>query len=201
MDGVCLDEDNAERRSGARLILRAAQESDVAALVALADNSRIAQNLATMPYPYGPADARAWIRRGAALGAGEAAFVIQLNDRAQRVIGCAGYGVLDHQEPDIGYWIGEPFWGRGYATEAAHLVVDHAFMIAGLRRLRASCRVPNRPSRRVLEKCGFQFCGDGMLYSRYHNAAVPVHEFRLDRKTWVSLKAWGAADMLREGAA
>ena len=117
------------------LVMRAPQESDIAHLVALADNHHVAQMLARMPHPYGEAEARA------------------------------------------------------YATEAAHALVDLAFRNTAISVLHASCRVINPASRRVIHKCGFQYAGQGMLNSIVAGQ-VPVERYRLDRKTWVSLRTW-----------
>jgi RimJ/RimL family protein N-acetyltransferase len=90
----------------------------------------------------------------------------------------------------MGYWIGEPHWKKGYATEAAHALVDLAFRVTGIEALHVSCRVINPASRRVIHKCGFQYAGQGMLNSIVAGQ-VPVERYRLDRRTWVSLRSWG----------
>jgi RimJ/RimL family protein N-acetyltransferase len=90
---------------------------------------------------------------------------------------------------ELGYWIGEPYWKRGYATEAAHALVDLAFQKTSIQVLHASTRVINPASRRVIHKCGFQYAGQGMLNSIVAGQ-VPVERYRLDRKTWISLRNW-----------
>ena len=89
----------------------------------------------------------------------------------------------------FGQFLGEPFWGRGYATEAAHALVDLAFRATEIVALHAACRVINPASRRVIHKCGFQYAGQGMLNSIVAGQ-VPVERYRLDRKTWASLRSW-----------
>src|SRR5690606_31281586 len=93
--------------------------------------------------------------------------------------------------PEIGYWIGEPWWGRGYATEAAHALVDLAFRETPIAVLHASTRTVNPGSRRVLHKCGFQYAGQGMMRS-LASGQVPIERYRLDRRTWTSLRNWAA---------
>ncbi len=92
---------------------------------------------------------------------------------------------------EIGYWLGVPYWGQGYATEAARAVIDHAFGDLEHEALQAGARVSNPASRRVLEKCGFQWTGVRLSRIRAINSAAPTDRFRLDRKLWESLKAWG----------
>ena len=109
-----------------------------------------------------------------------------------RLIGIIGYGALDEGAPlHLGYWIGEPFWGQGYATEAAQSTVDFVFSSTPIERLTAAARITNPASRRVLVKCGFQFVDQGMIQSRGAGGAVSVDRFMLDRSTWRALKRWG----------
>ena len=119
--------------------------------------------------------------------AGEVCFVITLDDT---LIGACA---VDPREdgPEIGYWLGAPYWGQGFATEAVRAVIDHAFGDLQHEALQAGARVSNPASRRVLEKCAFQWAGVRLSRIRAINSAAPVDRFRLDRKLWVSLKRWG----------
>jgi RimJ/RimL family protein N-acetyltransferase len=103
-------------------------------------------------------------------------------------VGCAALNVTE-RGLELGYWLGEPFWRRGYATEAAHALVDLAFRATPVNVLHASCRVINPASRRVIHKCGFQYAGQGMMHSLVAGQ-VPIERYRLDRKTWTSLRTW-----------
>jgi len=70
-------------------------------------------------------------------------------------------------------------------------VIDHAFGDLGHDALQAGARVGNPASRRVLEKCGFQWTGVGLYRIRAIKSSAPLDRFRLDRGLWASLKAWG----------
>ena len=83
------------------------------------------------------------------------------------------------------------YWGRGFMTEAARAVIDYAFGDLGHETLQSGARVTNPASRRVLEKCAFQWTGVRLTRIRAINSAAPVDRFRLDRGLWLSLKAWG----------
>jgi RimJ/RimL family protein N-acetyltransferase len=107
------------------------------------------------------------------------------------VLGCCGIGKLDGEHPEIGYWLGVPFWGKGYATEAARALIDHAFGELGYDVLVSGARVSNPASRRVLQKCGFEWTGVGLYRIRALASSAPVDRFRLDRGLWASLKSWG----------
>ncbi len=169
-----------------RLIMRAPRDSDIPALVQLADNRHVAQMLARMPHPYGQAEARAFIAMAARKQPG-VSYALTLAGTGT-FIGCAGLNVKD-RGLELGYWIGEPYWKRGFATEAAHALVDLAFRSTAIQVLHVSVRVINPASRRVIHKCGFQYAGQGMMNSLVAGQ-VPVERYRLDRKTWDSLRSW-----------
>lgn len=169
-----------------RLTLRAARHEDAKAIAALANDLRIAANTARIPHPYGVADAEQFIETVNRQD-GEATFVILLGGA---LIGACG--VEPRQGgPEIGYWLGVSSWGHGYATEAVRAVIDHAFGDLGHEALQAGARVSNPASRRLLEKCGFQWTGVGLYRIRAISSSAPVDRFRLDRGLWASLKAWG----------
>jgi RimJ/RimL family protein N-acetyltransferase len=171
-----------------RLVLRPPHTDDAAELAVLADNRRVAEMLGRMPHPYGEAEARAFIARSGEKQAAGAVYAVTLADSGA-FIGCAGLNSTE-RGLELGYWFGEPYWKRGYATEAAHALVDLAFRATAINVLHVSCRVINPASRRVIHKCGFQYSGQGMLNSIVAGQ-VPVERYRLDRKTWVSLRTWG----------
>jgi RimJ/RimL family protein N-acetyltransferase len=171
-----------------RLVLRAPRLADVKAVAALANDRRIAENTLRIPHPYRAADAEAFI--GAANASDEeVVFLATLRDGS--IIGACGIAMFDGVTPEIGYWFGVPFWGNGYATEAARALVDHAFTALGHEHLVAGARVSNPASRRVLEKCGFQWTGVGLYRIRSIKSSAPCDRFRIDRGLWSSLKNWG----------
>lgn len=169
-----------------RLVLRRPRASDAPALASLADNRHVAEMLARMPHPYGQAAARSFIAMETNRRAG-AVYALTLAGSGA-MVGCAGLEVTG-RGLELGYWIGEPFWRLGYATEAAHALVDLAFEASPARVLHASCRVINPASRRVIHKCGFQYAGQGMMNALVAGH-VPIERYRLDRKTWASLRNW-----------
>jgi RimJ/RimL family protein N-acetyltransferase len=183
----------------ARLVLRAARLDDAKQVAALVNDRRIAENTARIPHPYSVDDATEWIR--AALSQSATSYVITI---AGEIIGACGLDIAPSQpslsptlasavrregsgrdagegRAELGYWIGAPFWGCGYATEAARGLIDHAFGSLGWEVLTASARVSNPASRRVLEKCGFQWTGVGLCRIRAISSSVPVDRFRLER--------------------
>jgi RimJ/RimL family protein N-acetyltransferase len=170
----------------ARLVLRAPRRGDVNAIATLVNDRRIAANTARIPHPYAIEDAEQFI---AAVNKreGEACFVITLDGAP---IGICSVD-LREDGPEIGYWLGVSYWGRGFATEAVRALIDHAFGDLEHDTLISGARVNNPASRRVLEKCGFQWTGVQLSRIRAINSAAPIDRFRLDRGLWASLKSWG----------
>ena len=169
-----------------RLVLRRPALADVKAIARLANDRRVAQNTSRLPYPYQVSDAERFVQ-----------FVEQQPRNTNFAITCGsdllgiiGVDLGKSDVPEIGYWLGVPYWGQGYATEAARAVIDYAFEEFGSAELRAGARVVNPASRRVLEKCGFQWTGVELRRVLSLGSSVPVDRFRLDRGVWTSLKSW-----------
>jgi RimJ/RimL family protein N-acetyltransferase len=171
-----------------RLVLRAPRLGDAKMIAALANDVRIAENTARIPHPYRKSDADDFIlsaNRGS-----ETTFLVAAHSGA--VMGACGFTQIDRHPPEVGYWLGVKFWGKGYATEAVRAVIDHVFTDFDCEAIHSAARVTNPASRRVLEKCGFQWTGAGLLRIRALASSAPIDRFRLDRGLWASLKSWGS---------
>lgn len=176
-----------------RLVLRAPHVEDIDALTHLANNAKIATMVSRMPHPYTKNDANDFVRRAKDGEIGKCVYAITRMDTGE-FMGCCGIETTaDESTVEIGYWLGEPYWNEGYATEAAHALIDMAFRTRDISFIDGRCRVTNTASRRVLQKCGFQFQGAGMVGSLALGGVMPVDWYRLDRKTWVSLRSWGVS--------
>jgi RimJ/RimL family protein N-acetyltransferase len=138
-----------------RLLLRPPELRDVPALVRWMSDFDIAKNLSTAPHPYTEENARAFVERMAdSLKRGDGwCFAIVRKDDYQ-LIGCCGVHLKDRAY-EIGYWLGKPFWNRGYVTEAARRLVAFAFQELKVERVWAGWFYDNPASGRVLEKLGF----------------------------------------------
>jgi RimJ/RimL family protein N-acetyltransferase len=170
-----------------RLTLRAPRLADAKTVAALANDKRIAENTARIPHPYRLADAESFI--AGAAQSGEVVFLIALRDKT--VIGACGIMYHHDATPELGYWLGVDYWGKGFATEALHAVIDYAFTDLAHEALQAGARVTNPASRRVLEKCGFQWTGVGLYRINAIKSSAPIDRFRLERGIWSALKGWG----------
>jgi RimJ/RimL family protein N-acetyltransferase len=169
-----------------RLVLRRPSLADVKAIARLANDRRIAQNTAAIPHPFKVSDAEAFVQ-STMKPSSEHAFAVTRNNE---IIGMVSAGLRKLDVPEIGYWLGVPYWGQGYATEAVRAAIDFAFEEFDCGEIRAGARVINTASRRVLEKCGFQWTGVELLRVASLGGSVPADRFRLDRGVWSSLKQW-----------
>jgi RimJ/RimL family protein N-acetyltransferase len=162
-----------------RLLLRAPRPEDARRVAALAGDRRVAENTARIPHPYEVADAEAWIA-GVNRSPDEAIFLIDTGGETIGACGLERRGGL----PEIGYWIGVPFWGNGYATEAARALIDYAFAEREVAVLHAGALISNPASRRVLEKCGFPWTSVALCRIRALGCSAPSDRFRLERAAW-----------------
>jgi RimJ/RimL family protein N-acetyltransferase len=128
---------------------------DLASLVEYANNRRIWLNLRDrFPHPYTRQDGVAFLTHARA-SAPETFFAIDVGGAAVGGIGFALQPDVERVSAEIGYWLGEPFWGRGIASEALAAITSYAVRTHGLTRVFALPFASNAASARVLEKCGY----------------------------------------------
>jgi RimJ/RimL family protein N-acetyltransferase len=144
-----------------RLLLRPGWSDDAPALTRAVANQKIVRNLALLPWPYSEGDARWFLDHVHSKGIPEF-LIFTRTGGAPELVG--GIGLHDAPEdptgdPEIGYWIAEPHWGKGYATEAARAVVNMARHSLRLKSLKSGYFVDNPASGRVLRKLGFKPTG------------------------------------------
>ena len=155
-------------------IIRSWQPSDLESLVRHANNRNVWISLTDLfPHPYTKTDGETWLAF-ATTQQPQTNFAIEVEGHA---IGGIGYDVgsgIGRCQADLGYWLGEEFWGRGIATAAVRTIAEHLFATTELARLFATPFCDNMASRRVLVKAGFQLEGtlrhsaikDGRLIER-----------------------------------
>jgi RimJ/RimL family protein N-acetyltransferase len=143
-----------ELRCGDYLIRDLARE-DAPSLARHADNPAIAATLRDLfPSPYGEDDARAFIHRVNSENP-PAAFAIASESEAFGVIGYIGGQDVYRFSAEVGYWLGEEYWGRGIMTEAVKVFSDYLFETFDFNRLFAGIFSSNPAAARVLEKAGY----------------------------------------------
>jgi RimJ/RimL family protein N-acetyltransferase len=139
-----------------RLVLRAPIRGDVPELVKLADNRNIADKLASLPSPYTRADGIGFVEI-TSQRPDERPYAITLDGGL--FIGVVGISFSASEPPELGFWIGEPHWGQGYAQEAVRAVIDVAHQTREFPVIRAEVLSDNAASLHILEKMGFKQTG------------------------------------------
>ncbi len=147
---------------------------DAPALVKYASNKKIADNLRDgFPYPYMINDAWAFLQ--SAMSSGEEKSIYRAIDAGGEAIGSIGVFFKDNvyrKSAEIGYWLGEPFWGKGVITAAIRLMCSEAFAHRDIVRIYAEPYAHNAASCRALAKAGFglegvlrqSVCKNGVIY-------------------------------------
>jgi RimJ/RimL family protein N-acetyltransferase len=169
-----------------RLMLRPPHESDAEDIAELANNYRVASMLASMPHPYFVADAREFLGKFGQARDGHAVYAITLKQDGTFIGVCGLHEDTKRYElPFIGYWLGETYWGHGFASEAARALVDVFFKVTDRDEMMISCRFDNERSRRVIEKCGGIPWKREDRYNRALGEMQAIDDFRVTRESWL----------------
>ena len=140
----------------ARLVLRPFAKADIDEVARLAGAREVARYTLHIPHPYQRHMAESWIASHRERYDEGVALTLAVTERQGRsLVGAMGLSVdAGNLTGELGYWIGVPYWGRGYATEAAQAVLAHGFGPLGLERIHACHLAPNLASGRVMQKLG-----------------------------------------------
>lgn len=147
--------------TGSRVVLRPFSLQDASIVQALAGAPEVASTTLTIPHPYPDGAAETWIETHApGYAAGTLASFAIVAATTQEVVGAMGLAIkAAHARAELGYWIGVPFWNRGYSTEAAAMILQFGFEALSLNRIYAQHFVRNPASGRVLQKVGMRYEG------------------------------------------
>jgi len=173
-----------------RLLLRPFVLSDASDVQRLAGNRAIADTTLNVPHPYEDGMAEAWIStHQPEFEAGEkAVFAITLKAEGE-LVGAVGLQVdQSFERANLGYWIGEQFWGLGYCTEAATSVVEYGFAELRLQRFHAEHLERNPASGRVLQKIGMLKEGTARQHIKKWGKFEDLVLYGLLRNEWVGDK-------------
>ncbi|MDX1547868.1 MAG: GNAT family N-acetyltransferase [Rhodothermales bacterium] len=150
-----------------RLVLRPFMPMDAEAVHRLASNRAIADTTISVPHPLERSVVAAWFQAYAdAFAEGRGAYYAVTEAEGGALAGQIGLRGIEpeHGQAELTFWIGEPFWGRGYASEAARRMVHYGFGVLRLNRIYACHMVRNPASGRVLAKAGMR--QEGVLRQR-----------------------------------
>ncbi len=157
----------------ARLLLRPFRMSDAADVQRLAGDPAVADTTLNIPHPYGDGLAEEWIAsHGPGFEAGRLVNFAITSREDGRLLGAIGLTLAGEERTgELGYWVGVPYWNRGYCTEAAAAVVEYGFAAHALERIHARHLLRNPGSGRVMQKIGMR--SEGIVRAVLREGGTP----------------------------
>lgn len=170
-----------------RLLLRPFLLSDAPHVQELAGDAAIAAVALDIPHPFEDGMAEAWITEcEQAYTQGLAANFAIVLPSENLLIGAVGAAIQAKDvRGELGYWIGKPYWGHGYASEATQAFVQYAFESLELNRLYATCLRRNTASANVLQKLGMKQEGCLLQHVYHRGNFEDLDEYGLLKQDWV----------------
>ncbi len=168
-----------------RLLLRSLLESDVETIVAELNNYNIARNTARIPQPYHKDDAIEFLQFVEILDSNSKVCAISPKSNPDKLWGVVSYEFsAQKNDAELGYWLSQAQWGKGYMSEAVSAIVEHAFTVSALDKLIACFHNDNPVSGRILKNVGFEEVGHCSSFSKAQGKEVAVTNLALTRATW-----------------
>jgi ribosomal-protein-alanine N-acetyltransferase len=187
-----------------RLTLRPFVLSDAPRVRELAGHPLVAATTYRIPHPYPAELAEAWIRTHGILAEEDRQYNFAITLTGTRtpgresdlhdtghLIGTVGLIRMPEDDPlvfELGYWIGVPYWNRGFATEAAHALLALGFGRMNLQRIFASHMVRNPASGRVLQKLGLLHEGTGREALAKDGLLLDIENYAINRQDWLAAR-------------
>ncbi len=173
--------DDVFRLETPRLWLRWPRAADATAIATLAGERDVAEMTAHIPHPYQAGAAVEFILTSRAKNLDGRSITLALEPKARpgAAIGCVGISERSPGAPELGYWLGKPYWGKGLMTEAARGLIALSFRVGLAGTLHATALRANPASRRVLEKCGFLPNGEAVIPAPARGGSLMVDQFSL----------------------
>ena len=156
-----------------RFVLRPLRASDAGPIQLHASDRRVADMSTTIPHPYPPGAAQAFVERTLSDAENRAVWALDASAHGNsELLGIVSLVKLDREQAEIKYWVVPALWNAGFASEAVNAVVS--FNPLKLRTLFATVFQDNPGSARVLTNAGFEYVGDAEAYSVARGATVPT---------------------------
>lgn len=171
-----------------RLILNRFTDADIPCLVSLCSDERITATTLAIPRPYTEAIGRQWIASHAETIRQDAVFPFAIREcETGELVGCIGlHQNLTHRRAELGYWVGVPYWGNGYCTEAGREIIRFGFEDLGLNAITCGYFVGNTASQCVMQKLGIKHEGIRRQHYFRHEQYIDLAIGTLLRPEWQS---------------
>jgi RimJ/RimL family protein N-acetyltransferase len=172
--------------SKSRILLRPPEMNDVSTIYKLVRDPQVFR-YTHVPYPYQRKHAVMYVNIAADGLKKKTGYMFVIVDKETgQLIGALGLHQVSplHKKAELGYWIGKPFRGFGYATEASRLLIDYGFKKLKLKRIYAYAMTGNTNSRNILKKCGFM--KEGLLrdYVKHQGRWRDVYAYAILKREW-----------------
>ena len=168
------------------MVLSVPQARDIPRVLEYAKNPVISRNLLTFPYPYAEKDAIWWINFANQCHENGEGYIFAMRKKEDGLL-MGGIGIdVDKANnlAEVGYWLGEPHWGKGYATEGTKEMLRFGFETLGLNRITSSHYDYNPASGRVIEKSGLIKEGVRKEQIKKEDGYHDLHVYGLTRKQY-----------------
>ncbi|WFB66245.1 GNAT family N-acetyltransferase [Chryseobacterium sp. WX] len=139
-----------------RLILSQLEEKDIPFIVELLQHRIFSDLTSNIPYPYVENDARSWVKMSKEAFENNAGYTFAIRNKEGQIMGAIGLHDREDDKAELGYWIGIPYWNKGYVTEAAKGIIDFGFDELKLNKIFATHFLHNPASGRIMEKIGMK---------------------------------------------
>ena len=182
-----------------RLVLRKPVLADATRMSDLMSDPDITRMTATIPYPFIPLAAEFWIMRQKSNWERGLSYGYAITENGGDIMGVMDLFTNGDGDREIGYWLGKPYWGKGYITEAARAIIDEAFARFEIDYIDAGYFYDNPASGRVLDKLGFERKEMGSnLYSVARGERAAGIELRLHRPTPINTSSDSGQNIARK---
>ena len=163
-----------------RLLLRHFIQSDANEVRTLAGNFKVSKTTLNIPHPYNLGVAEKWIKKHTEFWESKSQIIYAItNIKTGQLLGSVILVKIKNNQAEIGYWVGEPFWGLGYATEAAIGLIKFSFEKLGLNKIVAEHYSENPSSGKVMLKAGLSYVGPKKMVNRFgHLVDAEVYEIQ-----------------------
>jgi len=171
-----------------RLVIRSPRASDIPRIVKFANNSKVADMTLNIPFPYEEKDAIFWINNANQGLKDESQFTCAICQKpTNEFIGGIGLGVNRRfNRAELGFWIAEPFWNNGFATEAVGEIIKFGFEEIELNKILAT-HLPNNPaSAKVMAKNGMVREGELKEHVRKNEKYLSLIQYRITRNEFLN---------------
>jgi RimJ/RimL family protein N-acetyltransferase len=172
-----------------RLLLRPLRPDDAEPLFRQFSNWEVVRWLGTPPWPYSLDDARSFVGQQMSRQPGATGYLaVTLDDTLIGAVDAGGrpYEAAAPRSPILGYWLAQPYWGRGYMTEAASAYIARVFAATAIDTIYSGAFVGNEPSLRVQDKLGFEHSGEALVYCRPRGEKLPHLNTQLTRSKFLA---------------